>query len=200
MTDSRLHYRLLFKDPPRWRGIPILKFPSDLILYAQVIYENQPDFIVETGTQSGGSACFFADVLNLDGEGHVVTIDLNDLTYCTVLDHPNITYLRGSSIDPRIVAKVRDIVGNGSVMVSLDSNHTSRHVRRELWHYSKIVTRGQYLVVEDLCDRRGNIRKNRGPAPAVELFLEGRRNRRYRRVPLEEQFAATVTKYGWLRG
>ncbi len=194
MTDSRLHYRLLFKDPPRWRGILTLKFPSDLILYAQVIYENKPDFIVETGTKYGGSACFFADVLNLDGEGYVITIDPNDRTY---LDHPNITYLQGSSIDPRIVDKVRDIVGNGSVMVSLDSIHTSRHVRRELWHYSKIVTRGQYLVVEDLCDKRGNIKENRGPAPAVELFL--RRNRRWKRIPLEQQFPATVTKYGWLR-
>jgi cephalosporin hydroxylase len=157
-----------------------------------VIHENQPDFIVETGTKHGGSACFFADVLNITGNGHVVTIDTNDHTY---LDHPNITYLRGSSVDLKIVSRVKDIVGNGSVMVSLDSDHRPHYVKRELQRYSEIVTEGQYLVVEDLCDRRGLIRKERGPA--VEEFLE--RDSRYIRVRLDQQFPATVTKYGWLR-
>ena len=194
LVNSHPHYKRMFKHPPRWRGIPIKKFPSDLILYAQVIHENQPDFIVETGTDYGGSACFFADVLGLEGKGHVITIDINNGSY---LDHPSITYLRGSSIDPRIVAKVRDIVGNGSVMVSLDSSHRYYHVKRELRIYSKIVTESQYLVVEDLCDRQGRIRKDRGPAPAVEWFLE--RDRRYRRIRLDQQFPVTVTKHGWLR-
>ncbi len=191
---NTLSYRNLMENPPRWSGVPVIKFPNDLLLYAQVIHEKQPDFIVETGTSYGGSSAFFADMLNLTGKGlAVVTIDIDDQRR---IYHPNVTFLHGSSIERKIIDQVKDIVGSGSVMVSLDSNHSWRHVRRELFFYSKIVTKGQYLTVEDLCDRNGNIRKGRGPAPAVERFLM--KNRRYKRVPLHDQFLVTVTKHGWL--
>ena len=187
-------YENLFRYSVRWRGVRVSKFPGDLLLYAHVIHERQPDFIIETGTGHGGSACFFADMLKLNGNGgHVITIDLR----ARGKPHrENVTYLCGSSVDPKIVREVRSIVGDGSVMASLDSRHTFRHVLRELRHYSTIVTKGQYLVVEDLVDRLGRFNESKGPAPAVEWFLERIKN--YRRVLLDKHLSIAVTRKGWL--
>jgi cephalosporin hydroxylase len=189
----KLQYENLFRYSVRWQGVRVSKFPGDLILYAHVIHERQPDFIVETGTGHGGSACFFADMLKLVGNGHVVTIDKKER------GNPyrdNVTYLCGSSVDVKIVREVRSIVGDGSVMASLDSRHTFRHVLRELRYYSTIVTKGQYLVVEDLVDRLGRFDESKGPAPAVEWFLERIKN--YRRVALDKHLSVAVTRKGWL--
>jgi cephalosporin hydroxylase len=155
------------------------------MLYAHVIHERQPDYIVEAGTGRGGSASFFADMLKLIGDGHVITIDVKDKC---VSKRPDITYLHGSSTDRKIMNQVKDIVGDSSVMVSLDSNHTLYHVLRELRHYGSIVTKGQYLVVEDTHNRKAR--------HAVDWFLKTRRH--YKLVPLEQHFTMAVTRRGWL--
>jgi cephalosporin hydroxylase len=56
----------------------------------------------------------------------------------------------GSSIDPDIVAQVREAsVGYSRVMVCLDSMHTHAHVLAELEAYAPMVTAGCYCVVFD---------------------------------------------------
>ena len=62
----------------KWRGQVIQKFPMDLMLLQEVIYENRPDIIVEIGTKYGASALFLQDILDLNGGGKVVTIDIKD--------------------------------------------------------------------------------------------------------------------------
>ncbi len=42
----------------KWLGTAILKCPTDLWIYQEIIYELKPDVIVETGTFNGGSAYF----------------------------------------------------------------------------------------------------------------------------------------------
>lgn len=177
---------------PRWRGTRVVKFPQDLILYAQVIFKRKPDFVIETGTHFGGSALFFGDMLQLSGGRKVFSIDVSD--EFNPPKHPLVEHILGSSTDPAIVERIRREVDGGRVMVVLDSDHSTRHVLAELRAYQNVVTPGQYLVVEDCWTRHA---KPYEPWYAVEKFLK--ENRRFRRVNVEKQFVYAVTKDGWLR-
>lgn len=175
---------------PYWRGVQVIKFPTDFTLYAEVIYKNKPDFIIETGTKFGGSSLFFADMLSLFTEnGKVISIDNNPKS--TPI-HPRIEYMRGSSSDRGVVEQVRKKV-SGKVMVVLDSDHRSFHVKRELRLFNDMVTQGQYLVVEDCY--LGS--KPYYPLKAVEWFLT--KTNKFKLDNLEDRFAFVVTRGGWLR-
>lgn len=177
------------KNLPLWRGREAIKFPADLLLYHQTIYQYRPDWIIETGTGRGGTAVFLGDMCELVGNGQVITIDIYHRDNPT---HPRVRFLDGNSVDPANVTTITEIVSQGSVMVILDSDHSEDHVRTELQTYAPLVSPGQYLVVEDAYDTRP------GKAYwAVESFLAD--HPEWERVPVERQFLVCVTRLGWLR-
>jgi cephalosporin hydroxylase len=196
LTDYRkfsfFHILLDRKTMPTWRGITVIKYATDMILYSEMIHQNKPDFIIEAGTAYGGSASFFADMLNtLCGGGKVLTIDTrNRITK----RHPDVEYLIGSSTDPKIVEKITNLTKKGSVMVVLDSDHSVDHVKSELSIYKDIVTPGQFMTVEDCYVRRERIS---GPGKAVNWFLP--LNKSFTREHPEEKYLISVTREGWLR-
>ena len=55
-----------------WLGRPIIQLPDDLIRIQEVIYNIQPDLIIETGVAHGGSLVFYASILNAIGNGRVL--------------------------------------------------------------------------------------------------------------------------------
>src|SRR3989304_1299408 len=61
----------------KWLGIPILKCPFDCWVYQELLFGIKPDIIIETGTKIGGSALFFASILDLIGKGEIITIDID---------------------------------------------------------------------------------------------------------------------------
>ena len=176
---------------PKWKGVKIIKHPTDLVLYHQAIWSNQPEFIVETGTRWGGSALFYASMMDLVGRGKVVSIDIAPLGQPR---HPRIIYLQGSSVDRNIVDQVKALV-NGSCMVILDSSHRRRHVKWELRHYAPLVTKGQFLVIED-CYMRGR-NKLYEPGEARDWFL--RHTKKFKQTDYDNQFLSTSTRGGWLK-
>ena len=112
------HTHLRKATRPLWKGKSVTKYATDMVIYAEIIHAFQPNYIVEAGTSFGGSALFFADMLNvLCGGGKVITIDVRNRER----HDGNIRYIRGSSTDPEIVQEIKNRVG-GSVMVSLDSS------------------------------------------------------------------------------
>ena len=40
-----------------WRGVPVQKFPCDLWIYQEILFECKPDLVIETGTGAGGVLC-----------------------------------------------------------------------------------------------------------------------------------------------
>jgi cephalosporin hydroxylase len=138
-----------------WLGRPVIQYPQDMILMQELIWETQPDLIIETGIAHGGSLIFYASLLKLIGAGEVIGIDVdirkhNRLAIEKHSMYDKIQLLEGSSIDATIIQKVRDLIKDHSrVMVILDSNHTHDHVMQELQLYSPVVTKGSYLVVFD---------------------------------------------------
>ena len=153
-------------------GHAILKCPLDLWLYQEILHAVRPAVIVETGTAFGGSALYLASICDFLDTGRVVTIDIE--THAGRPEHPRITYLTGSSVDPEMQRRVRGEIEDASpVMVLLDSDHTRDHVLKELEAYSPMVTHGSYLIVEDTNLNGHPVEPEHGPGPmeALEAFL-----------------------------
>lgn len=169
---------------PTYKGIKIQKFPNDLQLYHQVIWEHKPDVIVEIGTRFGGSALFFKD------QGpEVITIDIKP----QVAERDSrITYLIGNSTDPAIVTQVKELTNGKKTMIVVDGDHSRGHVKWEITKYKDMVTPGQYLVLEDCYIDRGLF----GPGQARDWFLE--RTKAFKKVDLHNDFLYGVTNGAWL--
>jgi cephalosporin hydroxylase len=201
-TVERFH--LLYRDGKRidkdtwWRGARVIKCPLDLWIYQELIFELEPDLIIETGTMYGGSAFYFASLLDLLGKGEVVTIDKNLREGRP--EHPRITYLTGSSTADRMVQEARRRAeGKRVVLVLLDSNHKARHVLDELRAYHGLVTAGSYLVIEDTNINGHPVEPDFGPGPmeALQSFLE--ENSDFEVDTAREKFLLTFNPHGWLR-
>lgn len=140
----------------RWLGRPIIKFPSDILLMQELIWDVKPDLIVETGIAHGGSIIFSASMLELlggDGEVLAIDIDIRKHNRAEIEKHPmskRIRMIEGSSVSDETLAQVREAASKKkTVMVFLDSLHTHDHVLEELERYAPLVSVGSYLVLPD---------------------------------------------------
>jgi cephalosporin hydroxylase len=138
-----------------WMGRPIIQLPEDMVRIQEVIYTVKPDVIVETGVAHGGSLIFYSSLCKAMGQGRVVGIDIEVRPHnkAAIAAHPlsdRVTLIEGSSTDPRVVSRVREMIRPGeAVMVLLDSCHTRDHVRAELEAYAPLVSAGSYVVAMD---------------------------------------------------
>lgn len=181
-----------------WLGVPALKCPLDLWVFQEILYENRPDWIIESGTFKGGSALYMATILDAVGKGRILSIDIED--FPGKPEHERITYLLGSSTSEQIVETIRGrIKPDEEVMVVLDSDHHAEHVLNELRLYGPMVTEGQYLVVEDSNVNGHPVMPSFGPGPmeALETFLG--EDRSFEVDESREKFLLTFNPRGYLR-
>lgn len=175
-----------------WRGVHIFKCPFDAWNYQEIIHENPPDVLIETGTNRGGSAYFFASLFDLEKRGRILTVDIDD--YPEKPRHPRVRYVLGSSTSPQVFQTFKKSIRPGEkVMVALDSDHHKEHVLKELRLYSPLVTVGNYLVVEDSIKNP----KFPGAMEAVEEFLKSNSN--FVADKSREKFGFTANPNGWLK-
>jgi cephalosporin hydroxylase len=139
-----------------WMGRPIIQYPQDIVALQELIWQVQPDCIIETGIAHGGSLIFSASMLELLGNNGTVIgvdIDIRKHNRIEIEKHPmfrRITMVEGSSVDAGIVQQVRTLASKyHRIMVCLDSMHTHDHVLAELRAYAPMVSVGSYCVVFD---------------------------------------------------
>jgi len=181
-----------------WLGIPIQKCPLDLWIYQEILFEVQPDLIIECGTASGGSALFLASLCDLLNHGIVISVDIAELPGRP--SHSRITYLKGSSTSQAVLHQIQHMAANfQKVIVILDSDHHCSHVLEELHCYSSLVTLGSYLIVEDTNLNGHPVAPEFGPGPreAIELFLL--ENKDFKHDQSREKFMITANANGFLR-
>lgn len=196
-----------------WMGRPVIQYPQDLVALQELIWRIKPRVIVETGIAHGGSLVFSASMLHLiGGPGRVIGVDIEIRPHNRdALDvHPmreRLELIEGSSIDPHIVQRVTDSVGEDApTLVILDSMHTHDHVLEELRAYSPLVGADSYLVVldtvvEDLPDDLYPGRPwspGNSPRSAVNAFLH-ESGRFEVDTELEKRLAITTAPGGFLR-
>jgi len=196
-----------------WMGRPIIQYPQDIVAMQEIVWDVQPDLIIETGIAHGGSLILYASLLQLlGGEGRVIGIDVDIRPHnrAAIEAHPmfpRITLLQGSSIDGGMLEQVRKLAaGSKRIMVVLDSNHTHAHVLEELKLYAPLVSMGSYLVVFDTVveDLPAPLAGNRpwgpgdNPKTAVHAFLADNPQFAIDRL-VQDKLKITVAPDGYLK-
>jgi cephalosporin hydroxylase len=138
-----------------WMGRPIIQIPEDIVRMQEVIYQVQPDVIIETGVAHGGSLIFYASLCKALDKGRVIGIDIEIRPHNrrAIESHalfPWITLIEGSSTAQSTLQQVEALVRPGErVLVILDSCHTKAHVLSELEAYHHLVSHDSYIVATD---------------------------------------------------
>lgn len=138
-----------------WLGRPVIQLPEDMVRIQEVVFDVQPDVIIETGVAHGGSLVFYASLCKAMGKGRVVGIDIEIRPHnrAAIEGHflaPYISLIQGSSVDEKVVADVASNIKTGEkVLVCLDSCHSKEHTLAELNAYSRLVSVGSYIVAMD---------------------------------------------------
>lgn len=181
-----------------WRGHRLIKNPLDCWIYQEIIARTKPDVLIELGVAFGGSAVFFADVMELIGHGEVLGLDIS-LERAKGVSHPRVTFWEGSSVDPATVERVHARCRGKKCMVFADSNHARQHVSAELTAYADLVGEGMYLIVEDsLADVMDAMPVPiDGPLPAIREFLAVD-SRFEQDMAVSERYLMTQSPYGFL--
>lgn len=149
--SDRYNYSYLWN----WCGLPVIQTPADIVTMQEVIWENEPDLLIEVGIARGGSLLLYSSIFELKGKGRTVGVDVDIRAHnrAAIERHPlskRVTMIEGSSTEMETLSRVKETIENGDkVMVVLDSNHTHEHVLAELQLYAPLVTVGQFLVVAD---------------------------------------------------
>ena len=163
-------------DQVHWMGVKTVKNPMDCWVYQQLLAELRPRVVVELGSAHGGSTLFLLNMLDLLGDGAVVSVDRDRRTFA--LNHPRLRRVDGDLADPKVIEQVYALcAGAGPVLVVHDADHQRDAVLRDLRNFAPLVTVGSWFIVEDgivdvLPEFPGVPPGVPGPLAAVLAFLD----------------------------
>ncbi len=153
-----------------YRGVKAIRCPFDYVLYQMIINEVKPDLIIEVGTHQGGSALYFADMLEKIGNGVIHTIDIEPMvTSSLVKDNPRIKLFT----DGWQKYDIAEAKGFSNILVIEDGSHTYEDSIGAMEKFAPLVAPGSYLIVEDgILDEIGlKDTMNGGPVRAIDEFI-----------------------------
>jgi cephalosporin hydroxylase len=188
-----------------WFGAVAQQCPFDLGIFQEIIAETRPEAVVELGVKHGGTALYFAHLLDLlyagdSDAGILVGVDIHLAGVAKATrQHSRVRLIEGSSTDPGVVGQVRELCRSRRTMVMADSDHSFEHVRAELAAYADLVSPGGYLVVSDTNINGHPAAEAWGPGPfeAVEDFLS--ENHEFSVDEDRERHMMTLNPRGFLR-
>lgn len=180
-----------------WLGIPTEKCPLDLWIFQEILFDKKPDLIIECGTGKGGTTIFLASICDLMNQGKIISVDINQILRPV---HSRIKYLHGNTTDEGILTILKEEAKNKkSIMVILDDDHHRNHVYKELLAYQDLVSKGNYLIVEDTNLNGNPVFKEYGAGPmeAVSDFLK--ENHHFESDKSKEKYFLTFNPNGYLK-
>lgn len=148
------HYNWIHQTS--WFGETIINLPQDMFTIQEIIFKTKPEYIIELGVAWGGQLLFFSTLMEILGGKKIIGVDIyipNDLRKRLSSNKKlakRLQLIKGSSIEEKNVTKIKKIIGNSKkVLLILDSNHTQKHVLKELKLYEQFVGKGNYIVCAD---------------------------------------------------
>lgn len=125
----------------KWRGETVLKTPTDLWIYQEIMTRVKPDVVIKTGIHGIGTVQYLRDVLNLvNPRGYVFTVN----QVCSNND-TGILFYEGAS--NRAVEKIKHLCQEHQyerIMVILGDGIEG------IDHYVPLVSIGSALIIEDM--------------------------------------------------
>ncbi len=198
----------------QWLGVPVWQWPTDLVILQELIAKLRPRAIIETGVALGGTAVFYASILELLGmDGRVVSIDIQIDIQIDPVARNNIAafpfsrrihLIEGDSTSDAVHSEVqKELAGESNVLVCLDSDHSYAHTLAELRLFSRYVPVGGYLVLFDtICQQLADVPNGEpswshdNPMAALKEFLA--ENPGFASDPDYEKYLVTFSPKGFL--
>ncbi len=155
-----------------WRGVAMVKNPFDLAIYPLLIWDVKPRTLIEIGSHRGGSALWFADIMDmfgLDPESRVHSVDIRPPIQ---VSHARVEFHEGNSRNP-LEASVLESSPHPWIVID-DSEHSYESCAAVLAFFHQWLEVGDYFVMEDgIIDALGESERYKGgPNRAVSGFLE----------------------------
>ena len=170
-----------------WCGVPVIKHPDDIVLLQEIIWSLKPSVVIETGVARGGSLVLSATLISMTGlKSKVLGIDIqvfphtqNALQKWIEMNQIEILECDSSSDIARnkLLSLTRD--SNEPMLLILDSNHSEKHVHKELQVLAPCLPIGSVVIVADTIieempenyyeDRPWG--KGNNPLSALNLFM-----------------------------
>ncbi len=194
----------------QWLGVPVWQWPTDLVILQELIAKLRPRAIVETGVALGGTAVFYASILELLGiDGRVVSIDIqiDPAARSNIAAFPfsrRIHLIEGDSASEAVHSELqKELAGESNVLVCLDSDHSYAHTLAELRLFSRYVPVGGYMVLFDtICQQLAGVPNgdpswsHDNPLAALKKFLA--ENPGFASDPDYEKYLVTFSPQGFL--
>jgi cephalosporin hydroxylase len=185
-------------------GVAVQKSVSDLFNYQEILFELKPSLVIEFGTNHGGSALYFANVMRQIGKPFkVLSVDIShfNLEPAARLD-PDVLFVESSSTDPAVAERILSLRTEfpGKVFAILDSDHSKDHVLAEMKLLRPILSKGDYLLVEDSMLNGHPVVPLWGPGPyeAIEAYEQDFPDDYTHDVERENKFGWTQAPNGYL--
>jgi cephalosporin hydroxylase len=161
----------------------------DTIIIEEIINKTKPEVIIELGVAWGGSLLFYDTLAKIYPIKKIIGVDIFiplDLEKrISIKKSSKISLLRGDTCSKKTIACINKISKKyKSFLIHLDSDHTEEHVLKELNLYSKLVSKGNYIIVGDTIvsyipyqkHRARNWNKDNSPKTALDIFLTKNKN------------------------
>jgi len=145
-----------------YMGIPLVKFPEDLMSYVHLLWKAMPNTVIELGCHAGGGALWFRDQLlllrhyGLVQSIRVISIDITTERAKQELQKldpgytETITLVEGSVLDPDLSKRIEKMLTPDSIpFIVEDSAHVYDTTLASLNGFSRFVRPGGFFVVED---------------------------------------------------
>lgn len=154
----------------RYRGVPMLKNPIDLALYAELLWDLNPRTIIEIGSKAGGSALWFA--AHCPG-AQVISIDLVMPGFPINCAHERILFMQGDESRLQDVALDWGALPHPWLVVN-DASHRADVMLPGMLFLDRFIRPGDYFVIEDGIMSDMGFQRGGGPSGAIQRFLKER--------------------------
>lgn len=153
-----------------YRNVPVIKCPFDYIIYQMIIFDLKPDLIIEIGAGQGGSSLYMADLLDINKNGIIHSIDILDQRYDETKNHPRIKFFLGGYQN----YDLENLKSFQKILIIEDGSHMYEDVKETLQKFHPYVSKDSYFIVEDgIVDELGWTNKfNGGPNKAIKEFMD----------------------------
>lgn len=187
-----------------WMGIDTWKSVTDMWNYQEILFDLQPSLVIEFGTNQGGSALYFANIMRQLGKPFkVLSVDVNHgpLKPAARRD-PDILFVESRSTVPAVAEHIQRLKSQlpGKIFAILDSDHAMNHVLAEMKLLRPLLSAGDYLIVEDsMLNGHPNL-PGWGPGPyeAIEAYEQEFPDDYTHDVERENKFGFTYAPNGFL--